>query len=182
MIPTIVGWDTTIERLIDTGRTPELVRVFEWITWLGDARVITVVTISVLFVLWRHRKWEYKLGFLVSLLGALGSSYLIKILIERPRPPFPFPALIEQGYSFPSMHATVAMATYGFLAYIVFKIMRPPHHRAPVIALLLALIPLVGFSRVYLGVHYTSDVLAGFVVGVFFVWLGILATKRLTRK
>ena len=161
-------------------RTPELVALFSWITLLGNSLVITIVALGMAVVLWRHRRFEYKAGLAVALFGSLLASYALKQLVERPRPPAFFHAIAETGYSFPSMHAAAAAAVYGFLIYMAWKLMRPPHQRRPLILFLSALILLIGFSRTYLGVHYLSDVIGGLAIGGVFLWAGIVATKRFT--
>ncbi len=154
--------------------------VFIFLTQLGDARTITVIGVSMAIVLLRHKRKAYVAGLGVAIFGSLAVSYIIKIIVQRPRPPFPL--INVSGYSFPSMHAAVSMAAYGFLAYMVWKLMHPPHHRLPWVIALSILILLIGASRVYLDVHYTSDVLTGFIIGGFFVWLGIVVTKKLLKK
>lgn len=179
MISFILSIDTNVLQTLAAWRVPELVSAFSWITLLGNAFAITVVALGMAFVLWRHRRFEYKAGLVVALFGSLLASYVVKIIVERPRPPEVFHLIAEAGYSFPSMHAAVSLATYGFLAYIAWKLMRPPHHRLPWVLFLCALILLIGFSRVYLGVHYASDVLAGFTIGGLFLWLGIVVADRI---
>lgn len=163
-------------------RTPVLTGTFRVITDLGDARVITVVVLALLFVLWRHKRYAYKVGLLISIFGALAASDIIKLIVERPRPLPPIELIRESGYSFPSMHAAVSMATYGFFMYLIWKLVHPPHHRKPAIIGIGALIVLIGFSRIYLGVHYLSDVLAGYAVGALFAYFGVLATKSLSER
>jgi len=179
VISLIASLDTQVLQTLYAARTPELVLFFSWVTLLGNTFVITIVAISMIVILWRHKRFEYKAGLAVALFGSLLASYLIKIVVERARPDIALHAIAEAGYSFPSMHATVAMATYGFLIYMTYKLMHPPHHRPPWIIFLSALILLIGFSRLYLGVHYASDVIAGFAIGGLFLSLGIVVARKL---
>ena len=178
----ITALDMHIETALDTTRSPWAISFWSWLTTFGDARTITIVSIAFAFVLWRHRRFAYKAGFAVALFGSLAASYALKLVIERPRPPHPLAAITEPGYSFPSMHATVSMAAYGFVVFAIWTIMRPRSHRAPAALVLAALILMIGFSRVYLGVHYTSDVLGGYLVGAVFLFLGIRVTRALSAK
>lgn len=181
-MPSIDHLDHALEAIVAYHRVPAATDFFLFITSLGDARVITVVVFSLLFVLWRHRRYAYKVGLLISILGSLAASDIIKLVVERPRPLPPIELIRESGYSFPSMHAAVSMATYGFLIYLISKLVHPPHHRKPAMLGTGALIVLIGFSRIYLGVHYLSDVLAGYAVGALFVYFGVLATKSLSER
>lgn len=155
---------------------------FMWFTYLGDPRVLAVLGVSMPIVLWRHRKHEYVVGLLFALLGSASFAYLLKFAVGRGRPLPPISSIDAPGYSFPSMHAACAFALYGFLAYMILKLLHPPHHRAPLIAGIAALIALIGFSRLYLGVHYPSDVIGGFVIGGFFVWLASEMTMYLEKR
>lgn len=157
-----------------------LVNTFIAITHLGDARIVAIVGISMALVLLRHKRYSYAIGLGISIFGALFSSYALKLFIARPRP---LDSLIEiAGYSFPSMHAASSLALYGFLMYLTYRLMRPDHHRMPWMFVLLAILLLIGYSRIYLGVHFASDVFAGFALGAFWVWIGYLAQNKLDRK
>jgi len=165
---------------VQFAHTPTLTWFFLWLTQLGDARTIIIIALSITFVLWRHKRLSYKAGFFVTLLSALAGSYILKALIERARPELNWNLVLETGYSFPSTHAAVSFAVYGFLAYMALKLMHPVSHRLPWTVFLSVLIALIGFSRVYLGVHYINDVLAGFIVGAFALWLGVYVTNRVS--
>lgn len=181
MFAGISQWDIAIERWLDTGRSPFFVWLFSFITALGDARFITVVALAIAVVLLRHRLWRYKLGFAVALFGSIAATEAIKFIVARPRPMPPFPLLDVSGYSFPSMHAAVSLATFGFLAFMVLRRMHPPSSRHVVAGCIVSLPFLIGFSRVYLGVHYPSDVLVGWLVGGLCLYAGILLTIRYNR-
>ncbi len=178
----LTALDLRIEAVIDSARSAIGIEFWSWITTFGDSRTITVVALALAFVLWRHRRFAYKTGFAVALFGSIGTSYALKLLIERPRPLAPLALINEPGYSFPSMHAAVSMATYGFLAYLLWHVLQPKSHRAPAVIALITLIGLIGFSRVYLGVHYATDVLGGYLVGAVFIWIGARVTRALSAQ
>lgn len=155
-----------------------LVSAFSGITHLGDIRVIIVVALALALVLWRHGRHEYWIGLFVAVFGAAASSSLLKVLVARPRP---LHALIEvSGYSLPSIHTATAVALYGYLIFVTLRLMHPPHHRTPVALALLTLIVLISASRVYLGVHYPTDVLAGIPIGALWIYAGYRAVKSVS--
>ena len=103
--------------------------------------------------------------------------FALKHLFNRPRPEIPL--LYEaKGLSFPSGHALMSVTFYGLLIYIVFKTYREKDWKWIVISLLLLLILIIGFTRIYLRVHYTTDVIAGYCIG--FLWL-VFAVSMLNR-
>ncbi|HUO56477.1 MAG TPA: phosphatase PAP2 family protein [Candidatus Paceibacterota bacterium] len=181
MIAAMSIFDRTSEQFLWLHHSPFLTIFFTWVTYLGDPRALAVLIASMAVILWRNRHHDYVFGFLTTLAGSILFTYLLKILVARQRPPLSVAGIDAPGFSFPSMHAACAMAVYGFLAYMILKLLHPPHHRAPWVAMITILIILIGFSRLYLGVHYPSDVIAGYFIGLFFVLLGAVVTKRLER-
>ncbi len=181
MIGSIIAFDASVEQALFAIRTPFFINFFEWITFLGNPLSITVLAISVAVVLIRNQQRDYVMGLAVTIFGSLLGSFVLKLLVLRDRPLPPLPAIDVTGYSFPSMHAAMSMALYGFLAYTTYRLLHPPHHRLPWIIVLFVLIAFIGFSRLYLGVHFASDVLAGYLVGALFVLLGIFVT-RISRR
>lgn len=177
MIPWVISVDAAIDQALVAARTPFGVQVFSLLTEFGGALIVIAVMAAALIVFWRGKRWAYALGLLISLGGSLTVAYLLKNLIERARPPIEWHAVVESSYSFPSNHATVAMALYGFLMYAAWKLF--PRYRVLFVPLCATLILLVGFSRLYLGVHYPSDVIAGLILGGIFAWIGSLVVEKL---
>ncbi|HVM73286.1 MAG TPA: phosphatase PAP2 family protein [Candidatus Paceibacterota bacterium] len=182
MIESIIAFDHTTEIFFDLHRVPVLTAFFSWVTLLGDARFIIVLGLAMTLILFRHHRSAYVGGFAIAILGSVWFSYVLKAIVARGRPLPSFAALDAPGYSFPSMHAACAVALYGFLAYMIYKLLHPPHHRAPTIVSIMIIVALIGFSRLYLGVHYLSDVVVGFLIGGFFLWLGMATTMYLERQ
>ena len=147
---------------------------FEKVTWLGNAPVVTAVGVVGAIVLWRIR-WRAELELL--LLALVGTQILtlgLKLGFARERPFFPDPLATESSYSFPSGHASMSLAVYGTLGYIAARHLST--RRAQLLALggSAALVLLIGFSRLYLGVHYLSDVIAGFSLAIAWVALCVV--------
>lgn len=174
----ITAFDTTTERLLSIHRSTTGVDFFSLLTWLGDTRVLAVIAISLSVILVRDRHWDYARGLLVSLAGTTLGVAILKYMVARDRPPFEVPMSDAPGYSFPSLHAAGALAVYGFLAFMIARLMHPPRHRLPSVIALSILIVAIGLSRMYLGVHYPSDVVGGYLVGGLFLAIGIRATHE----
>ncbi len=108
----------------------------------------------------------------ISIFINLGLSALVnftlKQILQRPRP-MGYRIIDESGYSLPSGHSMVSMAYYGFLIYLIYKNVKNKYIKWPLIVLLALLIINIGISRIYLGVHYTSDVIAGFLVAISYL-------------
>lgn len=148
---------------------------FEWLSflmlvitytggYLVSSVVITLSTIS-FFV---HRQTKKAAALLLTTGGSALTVFLLKNFFDKSRPSEAL--YLESSSAFPSGHATIAIALYGFLFYVIWK--HDKHHlKNPFIILLGILILLIGLSRLYLGVHYLSDVLAGYMLG--FIWIAI---------
>ncbi len=95
-------------------------------------------------------------------------NYTLKQILQRPRP-IANRIIEESGYSLPSGHSMVSMAFYGYLIYLIYKYIKNKYVKWSLIILLSLLIISIGISRVYLGVHYTSDVIAGFLAGITYL-------------
>jgi undecaprenyl-diphosphatase len=115
------------------------------------------------------RRWVFLGSWLAAVAGSAVLNHLLKVLFARPRPHFEHPLLVETSYSFPSGHAMESFVVYGMLAYFAVLALRSWESRGAAL-----LVVLIGFSRMYLGVHYLSDVLAGYAAGG--VWLSALIT------
>ncbi|MBO8172906.1 MAG: phosphatase PAP2 family protein [Bacillaceae bacterium] len=143
-----------------------LTGIFLIITYLGESWLVASLLILslIIFLAVRKEKWP-AFVLALSVLGGLGLNTALKAYFERARPAW---KLIEaDGYSFPSGHAMVAWYFYGFLAYLWWDTLRREGKNAwwiPVVALIIII--LMGFSRVYLGVHYFTDILGGFLAGL----------------
>lgn len=161
-----LGWfDNTVTMPIRQLRSPGLTDFMHAITWMGDrtAYIIFGVALFIFFYL-RYQSLIFPLQTGVVLLVSGGLNRWLKDLIERSRPTAD--QLVETGtMSFPSGHAMSGIAFFGFLIYLVWRLVSTSRIRWLLTTLLVLLILLIGFSRVYLGVHYPSDILAGYAAG-----------------
>jgi undecaprenyl-diphosphatase len=174
---TLFDIDTSIVESIADMRNAPLTDLFTLITDVGGEASIAAATLVACFLLWRAggRAWA---GLLVSVGGGIGAGYALKELIARGRPDETLRAVVETGYSFPSLHATAAVALYGFLLWVLYTQVPAGRVQTTLAVLLVFFIFAIGTSRIYLGVHYPSDVVAGFALGALFAWLGTMTVRR----
>jgi undecaprenyl-diphosphatase len=147
---------------------------------LFGSELLVVLVLVTAILLARQRRWGAMTTVLIVTLGAVGLNSLLKLAFQRARPEAVSVTLLAQGYSFPSGHAMVAAAFYTLLAYLGWRLLRGWPRRAYVGGLAL-LVLLIGWSRVYLGVHYLSDVVAGFLAGFLWAEAAIVGAHLLGR-
>lgn len=164
------GWlqafDKAISSTVQSLRSDGLTPIVKGITVLGKSKAEAVIFIIIaLIMLFKFKQRRETLVLLVGVLTAWGLNIVLKNLIARERPPGPW--LIEEtGLSFPSGHAMVSSLFYGLIGYLLWMNVRRRVKTAWLIpAAAAVLIVCIGLSRIYLGVHYPSDVLAGFAAG-----------------
>lgn len=149
------------------------------ITFLGTHNFLIPANLALIayFLFIKKHRW-YSIKIPVVALGGVTLMFLLKMVFNRPRPLIP---LLKEaaGLSFPSGHAMMSFSFYGLLIYLVWQNVKQVWVRNVAIVFLLLLILLIGFSRVYLRVHYASDVLAGFCVGIIWLVLSLWVTRRI---
>ncbi|GGH19489.1 phosphatase PAP2 family protein [Paenibacillus segetis] len=175
----IEQFDHVIISYVQGMESPTLTTVMKFFTWIGGGLpviVIIILTMVVLFVFLRHRK---ELIFLVTVvIGSALINMVLKHLFSRSRPDFH--RLIEVGgYSFPSGHSMSAFSFYGALAYLLWRHIPGSLGRVILIVLSSMFILFIGLSRIYLGVHYPSDVLGAYLVSSCWLSCSIWGHQRL---
>jgi membrane protein DedA with SNARE-associated domain/membrane-associated phospholipid phosphatase len=170
----IVRFDRVLDDYLHSHATPPLTTFFLIVTAFGSIEAIVLLGVIVAAFLAWGRRWLFLGSWLAAVAGSAVLDQLLKGLFERPRPYFEHPLLIETSYSFPSGHAMESFVVYGMLAYFAVLALRSWEWRVGVVFGAALLVMLIGFSRMYLGVHYLSDVLAGYAAGG--VWLSALIT------
>ena len=145
--------------------TDNITPIAKGITQLGGA--IFLIGLAIILAIVIKNK---KIGVLIWLNLGISTllNQILKYVVQRPRPT-EFRIIDESGYSFPSGHSMVSAAFYGFLIYLIYKNIRNRYLKWGLITALSLLIVLIGTSRIYLGVHYTSDVLAGFLISISYL-------------
>ena len=167
------AFDAAVAGWLRAWRTPENTLMAIDLTALGSSAVVTLVTLvcCALFAL-RRDAWAVA-HIAVASAGAGVLTRLLKHYFERPRPADLPPLAQSLGSSFPSGHTVMATALYLTFAVLACRVFQRRHERAAVFGVALLVIALVGATRVYLGVHHPSDVLAGAAVGS--AWACLLA-------
>ena len=170
----LAGLDLTISATLHAWATPAATAVFVLITDLATPVTIGVLVVLVTLLHALRRQWLHVLMWLVTVVGGEALSQLLKSIFARPRPVFEYPLLLARGFSFPSGHAMSALLLYGMLAYFAILRLRSWSGRSAVVVGTAVLVLLIGISRLYLGMHFLSDVIAGYAAAG--VWLSTCIT------
>ena len=170
----IIGYKLISTFLISDFVTP----IAKFITNFGGAIFLSIATVM-LFLLIKNKKIGLSIISDIVIITVL--NQLLKRILQRPRPT-EFRIVEETGYSFPSGHSMVSMAFYGYLIYLIYRYIKNKYIKWSLIVLLSILICLIGISRIYLGVHYTSDVLGGFLLSISYLVVYISLIKNLKIK
>ena len=166
----IVGYKLVSTFLISDFATP----IAKFITNFGGA-IILIILAPMLFIFIKNKK--IGISVILNLIIITVLNQLLKRIVQRPHPT-EFRIVEESGYSFPSGHSMVSMAFYGYLIYLIYKYVKNKYLKWISIILLSILICSIGISRIYLGVHYTSDVLAGFMISISYLIIYISAVNK----
>ena len=170
----MLPWDKAVTDTLRTHVTPQTLQLLAALTHLADTRTLTVLcVIGTLVLLGRHQP-ALAFTWVLAIAGNGLLNQRLKLFFGRVRPLDPEGAVLAQGLSFPSGHSSGAVVTYGMLAYLALRLLPKVWH-LPALLLALVLMLAVGASRVLLGVHFPSDVLAGFASGS--AWLALCVTS-----
>ena len=152
--------------------------IFKVITNLSGELFLIVLTF-ILIVFIKNKK--IKLAIPINLIIIVILNLILKNIVQRPRPT-EFRLIEEKGYSFPSGHSMISMAFYGLLIYLIYRYVKNKKLKYTLITLLSILIFLIGVSRIYLGVHYASDVIAGFCISLSYLMIYTNILKKWVLK
>ena len=166
----VVRLDELVNQKMSLLQTPALTQLMIGITNLGGVVVLAILSAGLLIILLRQRRWHHALLLFFGLAGGGTIEFTTKWLMHRPRPLLPI--IPETGYSFPSAHATMATIFFAVLLVAWHRDIKNRTLRYGYYIANISLFTLIGFSRVYLGVHWMSDVMAGFALALF--WLTLL--------
>jgi membrane-associated phospholipid phosphatase len=149
---------------------PETYTFFAYVTHLGDVLVLAAISLAIAALLAWRRRWLQLTGWLTAIIGNALLTRALKALFQRLRPLHDHGFAVAEGWSFPSGHASSAMVVYGMLAYLSIRTVNSAAY-LPLALAASAVILIVGGSRIFLQVHFFSDVIAGFCLGA--AWLAV---------
>jgi membrane-associated phospholipid phosphatase len=174
------AFDEAMFRFAASHSSPETTRIMRFISFFASADYLMVVPVLIvlIFAWFRQLQW-FALKVLVISFTSTMLNQALKRVFERPRPET---AMLEQsGLSFPSGHAMIGGSFYGLLIYIVWRTVPNPIWRWLLTIVLTLLLLLIGYSRVYLNVHYATDVLAGYSAGILWLLISIYFMRKLEK-
>lgn len=169
----ITRWDIHFARWLHEHASHPLVQFFNVITYGGNAVAVFIVVVSIGIVLLRRARPNEAALIALAFAGAFLVNGALKLIFKRPRPELSFTHL--DTYSFPSGHAAVSSATFTVIAYLLARRYASTWACALIVCVTVVAVGLVGFSRLYLGAHYLSDVLAGICVGFAWAMISLIA-------
>lgn len=165
--------DSSVYNFLISFKNDSLTNFFRFITKFSNVAFLVIFVLIVLLIL-RNKDAVFVIFNLIFLRLL---NYVIKVIIRRDRPNIL--RLIKIGeYSFPSGHAMISMGVYGYLIYLIYKKIKNPYIKYLGIIILSLLIILIGISRIYLGVHYFSDVVAGYTLSLIYLIIFIRVRRK----
>lgn len=172
--------DKNIHSYILNIRNENLTSILITITNISSAYALIVLSILLLLIM---KKKKIPLLICLNLIISFLTNQIAKLTFSRPRP-VGINLIEESGYSYPSGHAMISMAYFGFIAYLIYKSNLNKIIKLPLITSIFILILLIGFSRIYLGVHYLSDIIGGFLLSIAYIMIFIncIKIKKAGRK
>jgi membrane-associated phospholipid phosphatase len=173
----LVRFDHSLSASLHEHSTVNAVLIFQLVSVFGDASTLTSISLLFIIVLLVAQYWRLFFLWTISLPGAGILNQFLKNTFQRQRPQLPNPWINESGWSFPSGHAMCSLVIYGLLAYSICFLPTSRALRVSFGLLTISLVTAIGFSRLYLGAHYFSDVMAGYLAATFWLVLCIMGNQ-----
>jgi len=173
----IINFDARVSELISAARPESIISLMQAITRLGNGVIPTVLTVIACLILVLKNKLKDTLFFSGTMLSGLLLKSLNKILVDRLRPLDGIIAVTES--SFPSGHAMLSLLFFSLAAFYIHPLCKSKREQHLLSWAVAVIVLLIGFSRIYLGVHWFTDVLGGYLLGIAWLSLALLAYKRL---
>lgn len=177
MASTFSDFDAAANGFFAAYRHTPLIEIFLWITTLGAGPTILMLVIVASALLATAGRRALVLPLWLVYLGMEATVWTTKYAVGRVRPDF-ISAVSATSPSFPSGHSAGSLAIYGFLAYVIALRLTDPRHKAALLLFATALVLAIGFSRIFLSLHFVTDVAAGYAIGGFWLVAGIAYCRR----
>lgn len=177
----MIRFDQWLNGRLSAVRTDGLLKASAWLTDAGASASIIAVSLVATGLAWAHRRTILIVPLWVTVIGSQLTTYALKYALARTRPEA-VTEITAITPSFPSGHATSAMAVYGFVAFLIARELPSARARFEVAWWAAVIIALMGLSRMVLGLHYASDVAAGFLVGGFWLLVGFGLAEHLAPR
>lgn len=179
----LTRFDDRVLEALHRRATPTGVAIFTIISGLGSPLVMTMIALAGLIALAWRREWIVLGGWVAAFSGAALIDHWLKLAIHRPRPSYATALIHDATWSFPSGHAMGSLVGYGILAYVLCSFATHNQRtRFWIVAGAAVLILAIGVSRLYLGVHYFSDVVGGYAAGVIWLFMCVAAVEFARRR
>ncbi|MBM7654526.1 phosphatase PAP2 family protein [Neobacillus cucumis] len=178
----IIHFDSTIISYVQGFEAPTLTAVMKFFSFIGGTIPVGVITLLSIFFLYKVLKHRTELIFFIAVIAGANTLFVsLKQLFHRARPDLH--RLAEaSNYSFPSGHATMAFALYGTLTFLLWRHIPTRIGRTILIMISVFMVLAIGISRIYLGVHYPSDIIAGYFISAFWLTFAIGFYQRYKEK
>ena len=158
------GFDDAVRYRVYSMRSDKLTVFWRFITHSGDRYVVIILGIILLLI--KSLREKYGVKFAIAALSSTALYQIMKYIFQRPRPDLALRLIEQGGYSFPSGHSMNCLVSYGILIYLLLKYCEN-RRLAKILSVGLGLLTiLIGFSRVYVGVHYPTDIIGGWSLGI----------------
>lgn len=162
-------FDLQIRQAAHEHASPVLTRLMIILSAIGEPYVLLPLGGFVFYGFWRAGLKHSAALFVIAMCGALAIEQILKFAVHRPRPEAFFGYPLPTSYSFPSGHAAQSLTWFGTLAALISPLLHSGWKKVLLWLAALAMIVGIGFSRIYLGVHYPTDVIAGYIAALFWV-------------
>lgn len=173
----VLGFDSYFQDWFGPYRTPQRVAFAMWLTHFGENSALVAVIIVATGFLWSHKRGRLVSAMWITFAGVQIATVIGKWGLHRARPQFMTIATASSP-SFPSGHTTGSAAVYGFVAYVIARDLHSLRRRFAIGYWAVIFVLLIGVSRVFLSVHHASDVLAGWLIGIFWLLVGFALAEH----
>ena len=170
--------DSAIMNSVMAFRSEWFTKALIFFTYLGNWQVIAGLAVIAIVILGFLRKKKEMIFLITILISGVIIRTLAKLLFHRQRPDASFSLILENGYAFPSGHAVMSVIFYGAIAYFIYKLCKRTWQKLILLFTFFIFIFLIGFSRIYLGAHWASDVVAGWLIGFSILVFFLLIFKK----